>query len=221
MRSIKGDDLGLQRRKTAREQMYDRLKRAILTCELAPGSSWSESELIARYGTGRTPIHEALQQLAQEGLLTILPRRGILISDISFSHLQQMFELRLELEQFCVRLAAQRITPAEIEEGRRILAAPYDGRDGMLDHHLGLDRQFHALTYAAARNTFLESMLRRLYDWSLRVLYHSKSRMESLAEVQSEHQNLLDALAAGDEERAAAVIHHHVHKFRESVRAAL
>jgi len=208
----------LRRYKSARERAYELLKRSLLTCELAPGSTWSESELMARVDIGRTPLREAVQQLAQEGLLTVLPRRGILISDISFAQLQQMFELRLELEGFCVNLAAQRITADEVVEARRILAQTYTGD---LDQHFGLDRQFHGLVYIAARNSFLEGMLRGLYDWSVRVLYLSKARQESLDEVRCDHEALLNALAAHDGAAAAEAIRQHVSKFREQVRAAL
>lgn len=208
----------LRRYKSARERAYDGFKRALLTCELAPGSSWSESELMARIGIGRTPLREATQQLAHEGLLTVLPRRGILIADISFAQLQQMFELRMELEGFCARLAAQRVTADELAAGRRLLLQDYSGD---LDQHFGLDRRFHALVYAAARNGFLEGTLHRLYDWSVRVLYCSGSRQESLPEVRRDHEGLLDALEARDGARAAEVIQQHVAKFREQVRASL
>jgi len=208
----------LSRYKSARERAYEQLKRSLLTCALAPGSTWSESELMAHVSIGRTPLREAVQQLAQEGLLTVLPRRGILISDISFAQLQQLFELRLELEGFCATLAAQRITAEEVVEARRILAQSYSGD---LDQHFGLDRRFHGLVYAAARNGFLEGMLRRLYDWSVRVLYLSKAHQESQEEVRGGHEVLLDALAAHDQSAAAGAIREHVSKFRDRVRAAL
>jgi len=208
----------LRQYKSARERAYEQLKRSLLICELAPGSTWSESELMVHAGIGRTPLREAVQQLAQEGLLAVLPRRGILISDISFAQLQQMFELRMELEGFCGNLAAHRISADEVIEARRILAQTYSGD---LDQHFGLDRQFHGLVYTAARNSFLEGMLRRLYDWSVRVLYLSKARQESLDEVRCDHEALLNALAAHDGAAAAEAIRQHVSKFREQVRAAL
>lgn len=208
----------LRQYRSARERAYDQFKRALLTCELTPGSSWSESELMARIGIGRTPLREATQQLAHEGLLTVLPRRGILISDISFSQLQQMFELRMELEGFCAGLAAQRMSAEEIAAARQLLQRDYSGD---LDQHFGLDRQFHALVYAAARNSFLEGMLHRLYDWSVRVLYCSKSHQASLPEVRNDHEAFLDALEARDGTRASDLIQQHVAKFRQRVRAAL
>src|SRR5688572_10962031 len=92
---------------------YLHLEEMIVTLKLAPGQVVSEGELSVATGIGRTPIREALQRLARERLVSILPRRGIIVSAIDVKSQLRLLEVRRELERFIARAAARRATEAE------------------------------------------------------------------------------------------------------------
>ncbi|MBO6784692.1 MAG: GntR family transcriptional regulator, partial [Alphaproteobacteria bacterium] len=94
--------------KSQAEQAYERLEEMIVTMQIAPGASISESELCEQVGMGRTPVREALQRLARQRLINILPRRGMVVTEINAETQLYLLELRRELDGFMVRAAARR-----------------------------------------------------------------------------------------------------------------
>jgi DNA-binding GntR family transcriptional regulator len=92
------------------DQAYRRIEELIVTLRLQPGEVLSESALSAMLGIGRTPIREAIQRLAGEGLVTVLPRKGLLVSDINPRRQLLLLELRREIERLLARKAAVRQT---------------------------------------------------------------------------------------------------------------
>ena len=95
------------------DRAYSDLEELIVTLRLAPGSAVSEAELSQRLGIGRTPIREALQRLARERLVTILPRRGIIVSEINVKSQLRLLEVRREVERLVAKNAARRATPEQ------------------------------------------------------------------------------------------------------------
>src|SRR3954468_7376719 len=102
------------------DRAYGNLEALIVTLKLAPGSAVSEAELSKRLGIGRTPIREALQRLARERLVTILPRRGIIVSEINIRSQLRLLEVRREVERLVARSAARRATPEERDRFARM-----------------------------------------------------------------------------------------------------
>lgn len=204
------------------EAAYRILKEKIVTLELPPASLINEADLMAELALGRTPIREALQRLALENLVIILPRRGTIVADLTMSDLQKIFEIRLELEVYAVRLAARRATPAQIAEMEALFAQA----DDMLhrgDHHqlIHLDHQAHLLLAQAAHNEFLEETLERMYTHVLRLWYVSLHKVSRLAEAIEEHRDIIAAVKAGDGERAAQIMRAHVTGFQTQFTAVL
>ncbi|MEX0758780.1 MAG: GntR family transcriptional regulator, partial [Tistlia sp.] len=119
-----------------RQRLADRvrleLEREIVVGDLAPGVRLDEVGLAERYAVSRTPVREALMQLAASGLVEMRPRQGALVAAIGTFQLAEMFEVMSELEALCARLAARRMTPRE-RDGLAALhaaCAPYlDGAD--------------------------------------------------------------------------------------------
>src|SRR5687767_15317056 len=105
---------------TLTDRAYTEIEELIVTLQLEPGSAVSEAELSERLGIGRTPIREALQRLARERLVTILPRRGIIVSEINVKSQLKLLEVRRELERLISRSAARRATDEERAAFRRI-----------------------------------------------------------------------------------------------------
>ncbi len=196
------------------------IRGMIVRLELAPGDVVREIDLQARLGIGRTPIREALQRLAREHFVTVLPRRGMFVSPIEVEELSLLYETRSVMEPYAARLACARGTAAHWEEMAGVLAATErPGRDA--EALLQLDRRCHEIVWRAAGNRFLTDTLDMLYAQSDRVWHMYLSDVSDMAHAVEEHRDIHRALADGDADRAAALIDAHVRSFHAQVRAAL
>jgi DNA-binding GntR family transcriptional regulator len=196
-------------------EAYRLLKEKIITLALPPATVIDEAALMVELELGRTPIREALQRLALENLVVILPRRGTIVADLNMSDLQKIFEIRVDLELLSVRLAAQRATPAQIAAMEGLFA----GADALLhegDNYelIRLDHEAHRLLAQAAHNEYLEETLDRLYNHVLRLWYVSLHRVQRLAEALEEHREIIAHVKAGDSEGAAEIMRAHVTEFQ-------
>lgn len=203
------------------EKAYSLIKRKVITLELPPSAVIDEHVLMQELDLGRTPIREALQRLDSEGLVNVVPRRGTFVSDISVTDLQKIFELRIVLEGFCARLAAQRISEDQIQRMEAVLSDFEELRDGNSPALMSIDKRFHKLLYRAADNEFLAETLDRLYDLSLRLWYLVLNRLDDVRDSIDQHRMVLDALKEGDEAQAEVLIQTHIVEFQQSIKAAL
>lgn len=193
----------------------------IVSLELPPGSTINESELQEELGLSRTPIREALQRLALEKLVHIVPRRGIFVTDIHITDLHRLFEIRLNLEPLAVRLACRRAgkdTWKRLQAQLNSLPPPGEASNEDL---IQLDERFHSSLYAATDNEFLEDILRTLYTLSLRLWYYFLEEIGDVNHAVREHETLLAALIAGDEDRAALCMSQHVEAFQREIQTAM
>ena len=204
------------------DKAYQRIKRAIVTLEMTPGSVIDESELMEQLGMGRTPIREALQRLAREDLVTILPRRGMFVSEIRAQDLRQIFEGRLPLDVACARLAAARageevvVAMEALVEQIPEACATNSGR-GLIH----IDQQLHDLLLQGCNSKFLADGASWLYALSLRFWYLAADRMGNMVGSVQEHTALVDAIKRGDPESAEAAIRRHMAGFLTRVREVL
>jgi len=203
------------------EKAYRLIKDKVVTLELPPSAVIDEHVLMQELGLGRTPIREALQRLDSEGLVNIVPRRGTFVNDISVTDLQKIFELRIIMEGFCARLAAQRVTQAQLDRMENVLQELDQLQESDPQALMSIDRRFHRLLYTAADNEFMTDILDRLYDLSLRLWYLVLNRLSEVKHSIEQHLIVLDALKEGDADRAEAVIRKHIVEFQQSIKAAL
>jgi len=201
-------------------EAYVRLKEMILTHELTPGQALTEAELAARLGIGRMPVREALQRLAQEDLVTIVPRKGSFVSSIQLDDLQKIFEVRLALECLAARLAAERITADELAAVESLFEETDNISEGS-EEHVGIDRAFHRAVAAAAKNEYLARAVDRVFSLGLRLLYLSGSRMSRVGEIVHEYRGVLDALRRRDGDAASRAMQVHIESFRQKVREVI
>ncbi|HDQ73730.1 MAG TPA: GntR family transcriptional regulator [Chloroflexi bacterium] len=203
------------------EQAYHLIKKKIITLELPPSQVIDEQKLMSELELGRTPIREALLQLAKEDLVTIVPRRGMFVADISITDLQKVFEVRVVLEGFCARLAAKRATEKQIAK----LEALLDRLEGISGDDVAAlmesDNRFHELLYQAADNEFLNKMLNRLYAPSLRLWYLVLERLTDVREAIEQHREIVDAIKIRDGDRAEKLIQQHILEFQREIKAVL
>lgn len=185
------------------------LENAIACGELAPGTRLDETSLASRFGVSRTPVREALQQLATAGLIEMRPRRGAVVATASPERLYEMFEVMAELEAICARLAARRITPEGLA---RLHAAQADCAENRAnpDAYYDANEYFHQAIYALSGNSFLAeeaaALQKRLRPYR-RLQLRVRNRVSTSY---AEHESIVAALAAGDGERAAAEMRDHV-----------
>jgi len=206
-------------------EAYQRIKQQIVSLQLPPGAIIVEADLQRELGLGRTPIREALQRLAQERLVVVLPRRGMFVADIGITDLQRLFEIRLALEDLAVRLAAQRGTEAHwrrMEAALAVMPAADDDPSAIDNEALiAIDEACHEIIYDAADNVFLRDTLVTTYALSLRLWYFSLSRIGDMRSALAEHQHILDALRAGDADESARLMRQHIQAFQAEIQAEL
>lgn len=205
---------------TLSEQAYERIRAMIITLELAPGDVLREDELQQSLGIGRTPIREALQRLAREHFVQVIPRRGMLVSGIDVSELATLFETRSVLEPFVARLAAARGSDRHWEE----MAATIAFTESVAlepAELLAIDRRCHEIMWDAAGNRFLADPLDTLYAQSDRLWHLYLAEVADMSHAVAEHAEILEALRSGNGSRAAELVEAHVREFDTQIRAAV
>jgi DNA-binding GntR family transcriptional regulator len=202
------------------ERAYHEIRRMIVRLELAPAAVLREESLQHQLGTGRTPIREALQRLVRDQFVTVLPRRGMYVSNIDVSELSTLYETRAILEPYATRLACARGRPEHWSTMAAALARA--DRPGATPAELiEIDRECHEIVWAAANNRFLTDTLDMLYAQSDRLWHIYLAEVDDMADAVAEHAEILGALVEGDAEGAASLVEAHVRSFDEQVRAAV
>jgi DNA-binding GntR family transcriptional regulator len=199
---------------------HQEIRRRIIDLDLPPGAIVREDVLQRDLGIGRTPIREALQRLAREQFVTVLPRRGMVVTPIDVTDLALLHETRAVLEPYAARLACARGGARDWAAIREALAAADQPGATPVDL-LGVDRRCHELVWAAASNRFLTDTLDTLYAQSDRVWHLYVADVVDTAHAVHEHAEILAALVDGDQTRAAALAESHVRGFDAQVRAAI
>jgi DNA-binding GntR family transcriptional regulator len=192
----------------------------IIRLELAPGEVVREDMLQARLGIGRTPIREALQRLARDQFVTVIPRRGMFVASIDVAELSTLYETRAMMEPYAARLACVRGTTehwaemaAVIEESLRGGVPP--------EQLLAVDRRCHEIIWQASGNRFLTDTLDMLYAHSDRVWHMYLADVADTRHAVDEHIEILELLKAGDPDACADAVEAHVRSFDRQVRAAV
>ncbi len=186
------------------DRAYADIEEMIVFLKLAPGGAISEAELSNHLGIGRTPIREALQRLARERLVQILPRRGILVSGIDVSGQLRLLEVRRELERLIATSAARRATNDE-RARLRTLAAGFERAAKVNDDvsFMRVDRDFNVLCSAASHNEFAANAMSLMHSLSRRFWYIHYKQAANMPLTAKLHADIARAIASGDEERAA------------------
>ena len=204
------------------DRAYYAIRELIVTLDLAPGSVVSERDLMERLGVGRTPVREALRDLAREQLVEVFPRRGIFVSGVEVGDIAGLSEVRLVLESKAARLAAERLNDAD-RVGTEVLldelAETASGLDerGLID----LDQRIHRHVYRCTHNPFLAATLEEYYVLTLRIWFLALDRVERLDDAIREHHAILEAIRDSAPERAEQAMRAHVEGFEQAIRAVL
>ncbi len=197
----------------AKMQAYRQLRRSLIMGRLHPNQRLNIQQLAQEYGTSVTPVRDALQMLAQEGLVTIKPRSGYFVTHTTLKELRDMLELRQILEIAAVSLAAQRIGDRDLERLEQVHAG-YSGDDEeSYDRYTEENRTFHYLLAEASANHELAQALGRLHDRLARfmVLRHGGEHQIG------SHGDIVTALRARDVEAARDAMLAEINETRDRI----
>ena len=204
------------------QKAYDIIRGEILNCALAPGQQIVQARLVEKYGLGLTPIREALQRLAHEGLVQPYPRFGYIVSPVTEEMVRHLYEVRMILEAAAVRLAVERASDAQlrqIAENARFTYV-YKNHEQYV-RFLERNAAFHDSIALLAGNPRLAEVLGGLLDELSRIFHLGLDLRDSADEMQSEHTALAEALLARDADRAGQVLREQITRSQQRVLDAL
>ena len=201
-----------------RDVVFRTLRRGIHQGLLTPGERLIEIQLAERLGVSRTPIREAIRMLELEGLVVMLVRRGAVVSDITPKNLNDVLEVRLNLETFATGLACERITPEALEELQR---AEKSFAEALDEDDINLmavrDKDFHDLIYKAADNEVLLKLIANMQEQMYRYRLEYLKDRDARGNLMKEHGEIIAALRNGDREKAEKTAERHVEGQRKYI----
>jgi DNA-binding GntR family transcriptional regulator len=203
------------------ERAYVELRDRIVTLHLPPGTVLREEALMEEMGIGRTPLREAVKRLALENLVEVQPRRGTFVSAIEAADIQNITEVRAELEAYAAELAALRLDPETRTKAERLLAEieELDG-GGDQERLMRFDERIHRFTWEATHNPHLIQTLERYFTHSLRIWYLVLDRVPTLGHAVHDQTQLLEAILDRNGPHARTIMHEHVLAFQREILAA-
>ncbi len=204
-----------------KEEAYEKLRVRIVTNGVAPGEILKEKDLMAQLAIGRSPLREILFRLQEENLIKPLPRLGYMVTTLDISDVRELVELRRELEGFAGYLAAQRITPEQLENLRTIIREAETETVEMQDVSNiteYFDTRFHSLLYQATGNQKLVKILQDLHIVMLRIWFHVGFGPIGFAHQAQNFYKVLAALEQKEPENARTAMEDHVNIYAAQIK---
>ncbi len=194
-----------------RDVVFKTLRQGILTGELKPGERLMEIHLANKLGVSRTPIREAIRKLELEGLVTMIPRRGAEVAQITEKSMKDVLEVRKVLDNLSVDLACDRITEEEKEQLKNACMDFADAvKTGDFSMIAKTDVAFHDIIVAATRNIRLSQMVNNLAEQMYRYRFEYIKDSSQHSRLVQEHTEICDGIVNGDKEKALEAIEAHI-----------
>ncbi|MEM7707302.1 MAG: GntR family transcriptional regulator [Pseudomonadota bacterium] len=203
---------------THSQRIAQAIEDEIVSGKRAPGSHLNEQEIADQFDVSRTPVREAMRHLASSGLAQMRPRRGAVVAQVPVTRLIQMFEAMSELEGICARLAARRMTDEQkaqlkhVHEGYAELAKPESANE-----YYDASLEFHRHIFRGTQNEVLAEVANRLFRQLNAYRRRQLRQAQRTSQSFEEHQAVLDAILAGDEQEAERRMRDHTHVVSDSV----
>jgi DNA-binding GntR family transcriptional regulator len=194
-----------------REEVFTMLRQAILTGKLQPGDRLVERELAEQLGVSRTPVREALRKLELENLVTHIPRKGVVVSEISKRDVIEIFDIRASLEGLASNLAAQKATSEEIKKLNEMVQAMETAANNKdVDSLNEIHDQFHKQLIIIADSPRLKQMINSLSDYINRFTKAGYAIPGRSSAAMQEHRELMESIEARDSLRAQSIAASHI-----------
>jgi DNA-binding GntR family transcriptional regulator len=197
--------------RTVKHTLVESLRAEIIRGDLVPGQYLRLEEIAPRFDVSTMPVREALRDLQAEGLVTIFPHRGAIVTQLSADELRDIYDIRVVLEEMAARLAVPLLTKATLSELDSIVEEMEQRRDDVVAQVM-LNLEFHVALYAASGRNHLCELNRILRNRTMQYLHVFIAESESghARDMRGEHRAILEACKRGDAEKAAVLIHDHV-----------
>ncbi len=189
-----------------KNSLYRQLKQSLVYCRYQPGSMLNETSLASEYGASRTPIREALTRLEQDGLVEILPKRGIRVTTITFQNIFHVFQIRQDIEPLTMRMALPYIEKSKLEYYLETFRQPASD----IDTAFWEDIEMHMYFVRHCGNPFYIKLMDTVFAQSTRISIASHQNKEKLDQARAEHVAILEALLAGESEKAGDLLKNHL-----------
>lgn len=193
---------------------YEKLKMMIITAQLRPGQALVETELMETLEVGRTPIREALNRLAWENFVKIIPRQCILVNEISLYEVEWIYQMRYALAPLESELAVQNHTEEDLERLEKSIETLRGTQDP--EKRVLLDREFHRIVSSMTKNLFLEKEMNNYQDLSIRLLFLNRVTLSSIDDLDIRtHESIYQSIRQCDLKSLTEVQKAHVREFKE------
>ncbi len=193
-------------------RVYDILRHRLIHCEYAPGAMLNEAQLSEQLGVSRTPIREALNRIAQEGFIRILPKKGILVTEVGLNDVMQIFQTRLVIEPLTLRMAGPNLPKEQLLAYRdQFMGDEPDPAQGF-----DLDTAMHLFLIDHCGNRFLIDMMHKLFAENTRVVISTGQNATKIHDARKEHLEILNLLLNDDFDRAEQSMSEHVETCRKA-----
>lgn len=180
--------------KSKKDRAYTYIKEKICTCKLMPGDFIDEKRLIDEIGASRTPIREALNKLEQENLIQIIPKKGIIVRNISAKNISDIFQVRDMIEIYCIQNFGQNLDKQEAENFKNLFIA----QKVLKSEHISNDVRFHLFLTSCNKNDYVQNILQDIYWQSNRIRFLTGERLDCSIEAQKEHTEIISYILKDD-----------------------
>ena len=194
-----------------RDVVFNTLRQAILTGELKPGERLMEIHLANKLGVSRTPIREAIRKLELEGLVTMIPRRGAEVAQITEKSMNDVLEVRRAMDALCVELACDRITPEELQDLKKAcdtFEAAVKTDD--IKQIAQADVALHDIIVQATGNQRLIQLVNNLSEQMYRYRVEYLKREDAHETLLAEHERIIETIEKRDKEEAMKAVSRHI-----------
>ena len=205
------------------DKAYDELVTRITRLELQPGAVLAEKSLMEELNIGRTPIREALQRLATEGLVVHRLNRGMFVSEITYSNVQEVYEYRSLIDGHACRLAAARATAAQTDELLEIHKSLVNAtKRNDIDSYVYFDREFYRVLCSACGNSFIAETIPKIFNLHLRLWFYLSVKIGTWHSIAEAHemmtQDVAEAIAQRDPDRAEISMKNYISQRQHDLR---
>ena len=210
------------RKKSRFEQLLEQLRRDILKGTLKPRERLLEESIARKYGVSRSPIREAFRILESEGLLSIIPRKGVYVADIKEEDINAIYEIKPVLEALAAKLACRNMTDKDLDYLSEVtdnMGAAAEKKDFHL--YFEFNRKFHEAIHEFTKNEYLIRILKTMSDQSYRYRFLPLVLSGRMKQSYKKHAKIAEAFRERDEKKAARLRRKHVEGSRKALIKAI